>query len=99
MPALGPAPATGTSTLAAASGRPRFVYIPTMTQAARSARPWRGESRRVDSDFLADVLPVNRETPWYYVAGPPRFVSGAVESLKHLGIDEERIRFEEFSGY
>jgi ferredoxin-NADP reductase len=99
MPALGPAPATGTSTLAAAAGRPRFVYIPTMTQASRSARGWKGESRRIDPDFLADVLPLNRETPWYYVAGPPRFVNGAVESLKHLGIDEDRIRFEEFAGY
>ena len=97
--ALGPAPATGTSTLAAASGRPRFVYIPTMTQASRSARGWKGESRRIDADFLADVLPVNRETPWYYVSGPPRFVGGAVESLKRLGIDEDRIRFEEFAGY
>ena len=99
MPALGPAPATGTSTLAATSGRPRFVYIPTMTQAARSARGWKGESRRLDPDFLAEVLPLNRETPWYYVAGPPRFVGGAVESLKKLGIDEDRIRFEEFPGY
>jgi ferredoxin-NADP reductase len=99
MPAVGPAPATGTSTLATASGRPRFVYVPTMTQAPRSAHPWHGESKRVDPDFLANVLPLNRETPWYYVAGPPRFVGGAVESLKHLGIDEERIRFEEFQGY
>ncbi|HKO21332.1 MAG TPA: hypothetical protein VJX91_01665 [Candidatus Eisenbacteria bacterium] len=97
--ALGPAPATGTSTLAAGTGRPRFVYIPTMTQAARSARGWKGESRRIDADFLARVLPLNRETPWYYVAGPPRFVAGGVESLKHLGIDEDRIRFEEFPGY
>jgi ferredoxin-NADP reductase len=99
MPSLGPTPATGTSTLAAASGRPRFVYIPTMTQASRSTRGWKGESRRIDPDFLADVLPLNRETPWYYVAGPPRFVGGAVESLKRLGIDEDRIRFEEFAGY
>jgi ferredoxin-NADP reductase len=97
--ALGPTPATGTSTLAAAAGRPRFVYIPTMTQASRSARGWKGESRRIDSDFLAQVLPVNRETPWYYVSGPPRFVGGAVDSLKRLGIDEDRIRFEEFAGY
>jgi len=97
--ALGPTPATGTSTLAAATRRPRFVYIPTMTQASRSARGWKGESRRIDSDFLAEVLPANRETPWYYVSGPPRFVGGAVDSLKHLGIDEDRIRFEEFAGY
>ena len=97
--ALGPAPASGTSTLAAGTGRPRFVYIPTMTQAARSARGWKGESRRIDADFLAQVLPLNRETPWYYVAGPPRFVAGGVESLKRLGIDEDRIRFEEFPGY
>src|SRR4030095_7283452 len=51
--ALGPTPATGTSTLAAAAGRPRFVYIPTMTQASRSARGWKGEARRIAATVLA----------------------------------------------
>lgn len=80
-------------------GRPRFVYVPTMTQAARSARGWKGERRRVAPDLLDDLLPRDRNAPVYYVAGPERFVQGAVEALKAVGVDEDRIRFEEFPGY
>jgi len=90
--------AAGASTLVT-SGRPRFVYAPTMTQAARSARGWKGERRRVAPDLLDDVLPADRNSPIYYVAGPERFVQGAVGALKTVGVDEDRIRFEEFPGY
>jgi len=83
----------------AASGRPRFVYVPTMTQAARSQRGWQGERRRIAPDLLDDLLPQNRLAPLYYVAGPPRFVQGAVGALQKVGVDEDRIRFEEFPGY
>lgn len=83
----------------AAPGRPRFVYVPTMTQAARSARGWKGERRRVAPDLLDDLLPPDRNAPVYYVAGPERFVRGAVEALKTVGVDEDQIRFEEFPGY
>ncbi|MGH7681085.1 MAG: FAD-dependent oxidoreductase [Candidatus Eiseniibacteriota bacterium] len=83
----------------AASGRPRFVYVPTMTQAARSQRGWQGERRRVAPDLLDDLLPQDRSAPLCYVAGPPRFVEGAVGALRKVGVDEDRIRFEEFPGY
>jgi len=89
---------TGASTLTT-SGRPRFVYIPTMTQAALSTRGWKGERRRVAPDLLDDLLPSDRNAPIYYVAGPERFVKGAVGALKTVGVDEDQIRFEEFAGY
>jgi ferredoxin-NADP reductase len=89
---------TGASTVAT-SGRSRFVYVPTMTQAARSDRGWKGERRRVAPDLLDDVLPSDRNAPIYYVAGPERFVQGAVVALKTVGVDEDRIRSEEFPGY
>ncbi len=89
---------TGASTLIT-PGRPRFMYVPTMTQAARSARGWKGERRRVAPDLLDDLLPPDRNAPMYYVAGPGRFVQGAVGALKTVGVDEDRIRFEEFPGY
>ncbi|HKW50387.1 MAG TPA: FAD-dependent oxidoreductase [Candidatus Eisenbacteria bacterium] len=89
---------TGASTLTT-SGRPRFIYVPTMTQAARSARGWKGERRRVAPDLLDDLLPTDRNSPIYYVAGPERFVQGTVGALKTVGVDEDQIRFEEFPGY
>lgn len=89
---------SGASTVAS-SGRPRFVYVPTMTQAARSKRGWQGERRRVAPDLLDDLLPQDRAKALYYVAGPPRFVQGTVRALEKVGVGEDRIRFEEFPGY
>jgi len=79
--------------------RPRFRYIPMMTQVEESGEPWSGERRRVSPELLAEVLPAERNLPLYYVAGPQRFVEGAVDSLKAVGVEEERIRHEEFPGY
>lgn len=77
---------------------PRFVYQPTMTRAADSAAAWTGERRRVGQALLADLLPADRDA-LYFVAGPDRFVQGAVEALGAAGVDEARIGVEEFSGY
>jgi ferredoxin-NADP reductase len=83
----------------AASRRPPFRYIPTMTQPERSVRGWNGDRRRVSPEFLDELLPLARNTAIYYVAGPPRFVEGSVASLKALGMDEDQIRSEDFQGY
>ena len=77
----------------------RFDYHPTMTQAERSRGGWNGERGRVDIGLLERVLASERGTPLFYVAGPQRFVKGVVEALGKLEVDEDRIRFEEFSGY
>jgi ferredoxin-NADP reductase len=98
-PGVGENPSTMGSATLLASRRPRFRYIPTMTQPERSARGWNGDRRRVDPEFLSEILPLSRSTPLYYVAGPPRFVEGTVASLRTLDVDEDRIRFEEFPGY
>lgn len=79
--------------------QPRFLYRPTMTQAERSGRTWTGDRRRVDADYLAEILPGERGGALYYAAGPQRFVAAAVEALKAIGVDEDQIRFEEFPGY
>ena len=97
--AEGENPSTMSAATLLASRRPRFRYIPTMTQADRSARGWNGDRRRVNPEFLAELVPLARSTPVYYVAGPARFVEAAVSSLHTLGVDPDRIRFEEFPGY
>jgi ferredoxin-NADP reductase len=78
---------------------PRFRYVPTMTRLEDAASSWSGERRRVGPELLSEVLPRERSRPLYYVAGPGGFVQGAVEALQALGVDEERIRQEEFPGY
>ena len=37
--------------------------------------------------------------PIYYIAGPPTMVAAARRSLSEVGVDEDDIRTEEFSGY
>jgi len=81
------------------AGNPGFRYLPTMTRVEQSRMPWAGERRRVGPELLADILPSDRSAPIYYVAGPERFVKGAAESLKAVGVDEDRVRTEEFPGY
>ena len=79
------------------SGHSRFLYCPTMTQG--SAKAWTGERRRVGHGLLGSLLPADRNRPLYYVAGPERFVKGALDVLESMNVMEERIRFEEFPGY
>jgi len=76
-----------------------FHYLPIMTRAADAREPWNGERRRLDRDLLAEILPADRDTPLYYVAGPARFVTGATTALRETGVDEDRIRAEDFPGY
>ena len=77
----------------------RFAYQPTMTQPSLSPMAWTGERRRVGAELLADLLPADRGSSLYYIAGPDRFVKGAIEALATLKVDEDHIRVEEFPGY
>ena len=81
------------------ASHPRFSYRPTMTGMDRSAVPWNGDRSRVSPEYLSEVLPKGPDASLYYVAGPEGFVRAAVEAVKDLGVDEDRIRFEEFPGY
>jgi ferredoxin-NADP reductase len=81
------------------AANPGFTYRATMTGMARSHVPWTGDRSRVSSDYLSKILPKGPDPSLYYVAGPEGFVRAAIEAVKDLGIDEDRIRFEEFAGY
>jgi ferredoxin-NADP reductase len=76
----------------------KFRYRPTMTRPERSKKPWTGARRRVDASSLREWLPAG-DTPMHYVAGPGGFVKAAGEALRAAGVDEDRIRAEEFPGY
>jgi ferredoxin-NADP reductase len=60
---------------------------------------WGGESRRIGSDLLGDVLDGDLASYTYLVAGPPAMAEGVSEALKAAGIPEERILSDGFSGY
>jgi ferredoxin-NADP reductase len=57
---------------------------------------WRGYTRRIDKDLLADVAWPAAERPLTYVCGPTGFVETAASALVELGHEPGRIRTERF---
>jgi ferredoxin-NADP reductase len=81
-----------------AKANPRFHFIPSMTEMAKSAMAWNGETGVINKEMLARYLPA-LQGPVYYVAGPPAMVTALRQMLTSAGVDEDDIRTEEFAGY
>lgn len=75
-----------------------YKLIATMTGMAKSARPWSGETTRVDQAMLKKYLR-DAASPVYYVIGPPAMVNGARAMLNAAGVDDDDVRAEDFGGY
>jgi len=72
-----------------------FRLVATMTQDP----DWKGETRRIDADMLADVLDGDLGSHTFLVAGPPDMTEGVVGALNGAGIAEDRILSDSYSGY
>ena len=84
--------------LALARQHPRFKLVATMTEMAKSSKPWSGETRMIDAALIRDAagtLP----SPVYYVVGPPAMVEAIKKTLEEAGVDEDDVRSEDFYGY
>jgi ferredoxin-NADP reductase len=77
---------------------PNFIFVPSMSEMQKSARPWSGESGFIDRGMLEKHCPT-LDGPIFYVAGPPAMVTAMQQMLAQAGIDEDNIRSEEFAGY
>ena len=75
-----------------------FNYVPTMTEADKSALPWSGERRLVNADFLHAYVS-DMGAPTFYLAGPPGLVVAATKTVLDAGADPAHVLAEEFSGY
>ena len=60
---------------------------------------WDGETRIVGPDLLRDHLDGDLGGYRYLLAGPPGMVEAVTGALQQVGIPEDRIRPERFSGY
>jgi ferredoxin-NADP reductase len=82
-----------------------YKLIATMTEAEKSARPWKGEVGMIDYKMLDRHLKAAATPEWYsagpiyYIAGPPQMVRDLQTMLTNAGVDSDDIRVEEFSGY
>jgi len=75
-----------------------FKYIPTLTQADKSSRPWNGEKRYVNAEFLREHVG-DLSQPLFYIVGPPGLVAALIKTVAEAGVDSERVLSEEFEGY
>ncbi len=80
-----------------AKQKPNFTFVPTMTEAEKSHQPWDGEKGLIDAAMVKRHLPEGE--PLFYLAGPPGMVKAMRELLNGMGVSNDDIRTEEFSGY
>ena len=69
-----------------------------MAEAAKSSRPWKGETGFINRALLERHLP-DLTSPVYYFAGPPAMTTAMREMLEGIGVAEASMRYEEFYGY
>jgi len=84
--------------LALGEAHPNLRIVATMTRMHDSSRSWDGPTGRLTEDLIRTQLP-EWETASYLLAGPPPMVDAMAATLKELGIPEDRVRPEKFSGY
>jgi ferredoxin-NADP reductase len=75
-----------------------YTLIGTMTQMAKSHSRWDGETGYINQKMLAKYIK-DAKSPIYYVVGPPKMVKGLRTMLNLVGVDDDDIRTDEFSGY
>jgi ferredoxin-NADP reductase len=77
---------------------PRYRFVGTMAEMAKSSRPWSGETGFLDRAMLERHLK-DLAASVYYVAGPPGLVEAMRKMLADAGVEDEAIRTDEFFGY
>ncbi len=67
----------------------------TLGQASQS---WKGYTGLINAEMVKNEIPDHAETT-FYTCGPPAMVEATTSLLKELGVIENRIKREKFSGY
>lgn len=84
--------------LEAEKQNPNFKLIATMTNMDDSNQTWSGNTGYIDEAMIQAELEEGI-VPVFYMAGPPAMVAAMSAVLTKMGISEDDIRSEEFSGY
>jgi ferredoxin-NADP reductase len=75
-----------------------FTFIPTMTDIEKSAVLWSGEQGYVTKEMIEKYVP-DRDDAVYYSAGPQSMVTAMRQILNGMGVSDDDIKTEEFTGY
>lgn len=76
---------------------PNFKLIATMTETEKSSQVWRAETGHIDQVMLKRYLK-DLNSPIYYITGLTGMVNAMKTLLKDVGVNENNIRSEDFSG-
>lgn len=60
---------------------------------------WKGETRKIDPQFLRDYIGEDLNESTFLVAGPPAMVEGVQGALAGAGVEKANIIAERYSGY
>lgn len=74
----------------------KIIY--TLTQPEKLNASWQEKTGRINEAMIQEAIP-NLGNAIFYICGPPGMVSGLQQALIKLGIDQEQIRYENFTGY
>jgi ferredoxin-NADP reductase len=69
-----------------------------MTDPAGAGQPWDGPTGQIGPDLVRSII-ARPATHVFYVAGPPAMVTDMQHLLNRLGILDDNVRSETFSGY
>lgn len=75
-----------------------IVFVPTMTEMEKSAHTWTGETGYITREMIETYVP-ERADAIYYSAGPAGMVAAMRKILSEMGVSDDDIRTEEFTGY
>lgn len=82
----------------AASSNPNFKLVLTITRPEKSMEQWNGLVGRIDDEFIKRNVP-EYEQASYYICGPPLMVDAMRKVVEELGVQKEKIKTENFTGY
>jgi len=76
----------------------QFTFIPTMTKPEMSSQSWSGETGYIDRSMIEKYVP-NFLNAIYYISGPVAMAATMRKLLNEVGVNEDNIKTEEFTGY
>ncbi|GIW65502.1 MAG: oxidoreductase [Candidatus Parcubacteria bacterium] len=77
----------------------KIKLIATMTQMENSFKYWDGERNYINEEMIKKYLGKEIINTIFYIAGPPQMSQAMYKLLSNMGVDEEKIKGENFSGY
>jgi ferredoxin-NADP reductase len=81
-----------------AGQNPNITFIPTMTNMEKSAVAWEGETGYITKEMIERHV-ADKTDAVYYSAGPLAMVTAMRKTLGEMGVSDDDIRTEEFTGY